>query len=103
MPTSGVFDVGDQPTAASPFAAIAKRAALWLVFLAPFFYLSYGFANWAASQRENVGSIVYDWERAVPFHRLDDRPLLDDQRVLRAVAVRQPHDVRASIALPAAI
>ena len=49
------------------FPTIAKRAMLWLVFLAPFFYLSYGFANWAASQRENVGSIVYEWERAVPF------------------------------------
>lgn len=51
----------------SSFPAIAKRAALWLVFLAPFFYLTYGFANWAASQRQNVGSIVYDWERAIPF------------------------------------
>ncbi|MGE0284620.1 MAG: phosphatase PAP2/dual specificity phosphatase family protein [Rhizobiaceae bacterium] len=51
----------------TPYPTIAKRAALWLVFLAPFFYLTYGFANWTASQRENVGSIVYDWERAIPF------------------------------------
>jgi len=51
----------------TPFLAIAKRAALWLVFLAPFFYLTYGFANWTASQRAVVGSIVYDWERAIPF------------------------------------
>jgi membrane-associated phospholipid phosphatase len=49
------------------FPAIARRAALWLLFLAPFFYLTYGFANWTASQREHVGSIVYAWERAIPF------------------------------------
>src|SRR5690606_9509063 len=27
----------------------------------------YGFANWLASQRDGVGSIVFSWERAVPF------------------------------------
>ena len=51
----------------APFPVIAKRAALWLAFLAPVFYLTYGFANWSASQRDHVGSIVYDWERTVPF------------------------------------
>ena len=50
-----------------PYPAICKRAALWLVFLAPFFYLTYGLANWHASTRASVGSIVYDWERSVPF------------------------------------
>ncbi len=44
-----------------------KRAALWLAFLAPFFYLSYGFANHLAAQRSDVGSIVFDWEHAIPF------------------------------------
>mgnify|MGYP003542223546 FL=1 len=28
-----------------------KQAALWLGFLAPFFYLSYGFVNHLAAQR----------------------------------------------------
>jgi hypothetical protein len=54
-------------TVAAPYGPVAKRAALWLLFLAPFFYLTYGAANWLASQREDVGSIVFDWERAVPF------------------------------------
>jgi len=39
----------------------------WLVFLGPFFFASYGFANWLASTRANVGAIVYEWERAIPF------------------------------------
>ncbi len=44
-----------------------KRAALWLSFLAPFFYLTYGTANWLASIRPHVGSIVFGWERHIPF------------------------------------
>lgn len=44
-----------------------KRAALWLSFLAPFFYLTYGAANWLASARAGVPSVVFGWERAIPF------------------------------------
>lgn len=44
-----------------------KRATIWLAGLAPFFYLTYGTANYLASLRTNVGSIVFDWERHVPF------------------------------------
>lgn len=44
-----------------------KQAAVWLACLAPFFYLSYGFANHLASQRIGVASVVFDWERHVPF------------------------------------
>jgi len=44
-----------------------KRAALWLLFLAPFFYVTYGTANWLASERADVGSFVYDWEHSIPF------------------------------------
>ena len=53
--------------ASASYATICKRAALWLAFLAPFFYLSYGLANWHASTRMGVSSIVYDWERHIPF------------------------------------
>ncbi|MET3577557.1 membrane-associated phospholipid phosphatase [Mesorhizobium robiniae] len=53
--------------AREPYAGIVLRAALWLAFLAPFFYATYGFANWLASQRDDVGSIVFAWERSVPF------------------------------------
>lgn len=44
-----------------------RRAALWLGFLAPFFYLSYGLSNYLASQRAFVPSMVFDWERQIPF------------------------------------
>jgi protein-tyrosine phosphatase len=43
------------------------RAFAWLVFLGPFFFVSYGFANWTASLRAAVPSIVFDWERHIPF------------------------------------
>ncbi len=43
------------------------RAAAWLVFLGPFFFLSYGFANWAAAQRANLPSLPFAWEQAIPF------------------------------------
>lgn len=50
-----------------PYGRVVVRAALWLAFLAPFFYLSYGFANWLASRRDEVGSIVFSWEHGIPF------------------------------------
>ncbi|UVK41683.1 serine/threonine protein phosphatase [Mesorhizobium sp. AR10] len=54
-------------TAAEPYGRIVVRAALWLAFFGPFFYLSYGFTNWLASQRDHVGSIVFSWEHHIPF------------------------------------
>jgi protein-tyrosine phosphatase/membrane-associated phospholipid phosphatase len=44
-----------------------KRAAAWLAFVGPFFFASYGIANWIASRRADVGAIVFGWERAIPF------------------------------------
>lgn len=46
---------------------VTRRAALWLAFLAPFFYATYGASNWLAAQRDGVGAVVFDWEHAVPF------------------------------------
>ncbi len=43
------------------------RALAWLSFLGPFFFASYGFANWLSSQRGAVATIVFDWERQIPF------------------------------------
>src|SRR5207237_371435 len=43
------------------------RALAWLAFLAPFFFASYGLANWSASLRESVPAVVFDWEHAIPF------------------------------------
>jgi protein-tyrosine phosphatase len=44
-----------------------RRAAGWLALLAPLFYLSYGLANYLAAGRASVPSIVFDWERGMPF------------------------------------
>lgn len=44
-----------------------RRATVWLALLGVFFYLSYGFSNWLASQRSEVPVVVFDWERSVPF------------------------------------
>ncbi|MDN6855069.1 phosphatase PAP2/dual specificity phosphatase family protein [Pseudomonas sp. CAN2814] len=46
---------------------LLRRAVLWLLFLGPFFFLSYGFANWVTGQRESVGVLVFDWERGMPL------------------------------------
>ena len=43
------------------------RSIAWLLFLGPFFFVSYGAANQWAAGLEQVGSIRYDWERAIPF------------------------------------
>ena len=47
--------------------AVFRAAALWLAFLAPFFYLTYGFSNWLAAQRAEVSNLAFGWERHIPF------------------------------------
>lgn len=44
-----------------------RRALAWLAFLGPFFFASYGFANWLASRHAEVGALVFDWESGIPF------------------------------------
>jgi protein-tyrosine phosphatase len=44
-----------------------RRALGWLALLGPFFFASYGLANWLASRRAHVGAIVFDWESRIPF------------------------------------
>jgi protein-tyrosine phosphatase len=43
------------------------RAMLWLALLTPFFFLSYGFANWVTSLRANVPAFAFGWESSIPF------------------------------------
>jgi hypothetical protein len=43
------------------------RAICWLAFLTPFFYATYGAANALAASRADVPSIVFGWERHIPF------------------------------------
>lgn len=44
-----------------------RRGAMWLVLLGPFFFASYGFATWVATQRAEVGVVVFAWERHIPL------------------------------------
>lgn len=44
-----------------------KRGALWLAFLGPFFFLSYGWLNYFTSGRPDVGVVVEAWEQHLPF------------------------------------
>ena len=48
-------------------AGTGKWGLLCLLFLAPFFFLSYGFANQYASQLANVPVIVFEWEKLIPL------------------------------------
>lgn len=43
------------------------RSLLWLAFLAPFFFLTYGQINHYTASLTNVGSVVFDWETSIPF------------------------------------
>ena len=44
-----------------------RRGLVWLLFLGPFFFLSYGFANRMAADRVVTDSLVFAWERHIPF------------------------------------
>lgn len=56
-------DRGEPSSEARPWA----RAAAWLLFLGPFFFITYGLANWSAAQHPSVPSLFFAWERAIPF------------------------------------
>jgi hypothetical protein len=43
------------------------RALAWLIFLGPFFFLTYNFSNAAASHRAHVPTLMFPWERHIPF------------------------------------
>ncbi|MDR6433404.1 phosphatase PAP2/dual specificity phosphatase family protein [Brucella pseudogrignonensis] len=47
--------------------AVIRRAILWLLFLGPFFYLTYGTANWLASLHHDVPNLAFNWEGYIPF------------------------------------
>ena len=44
-----------------------KQGLCWLVLLGPLFFLSYGQVNQFTATRHDVGSMVMDCERAIPF------------------------------------
>ena len=59
--------VSADPSPAAGKGRLMLRAAAWLAFLGPFFFASYGFATWWTARRNDVGAVVFDWERLVPF------------------------------------
>ncbi|EMB4078975.1 phosphatase PAP2/dual specificity phosphatase family protein [Klebsiella aerogenes] len=50
---------------------VFAQAVAWLLLIAPFFFLTYGQVNaytaWRAAQHQNIGSVVFAWEQAIPF------------------------------------
>ena len=53
--------------ASAPAAAIPwQRGVAWLLFLGPFFFISYGFANNMAARWQVSEAHVHDWERQIP-------------------------------------
>lgn len=52
---------------AAPNPVPWRRGLVWLLFLGPFFFLSYGFANHLAAQRGVSESLFFGWERQIPF------------------------------------
>ena len=46
---------------------VQQRGLLWLLLLGPLFFASYGAANHWAAARGDVPSIVFGWERHIPF------------------------------------
>lgn len=43
------------------------RRLLWLAFLAPFFFISYGFANAVSARQGVTDAVVFGWEGHIPF------------------------------------
>lgn len=54
-------------TAAAARTIPWQRSVAWLLFLGPFFFLSYGFANSMAARWQVSDSLVYGWELHIPF------------------------------------
>ena len=48
-------------------AGLIRRGVLWLLLLGPLFFLSYGLSNNFTARRDDVGSLVFAWESAIPL------------------------------------
>jgi protein-tyrosine phosphatase len=72
-----------------------KHSLAWLVLLAPIFFLSYGWANQLAASRDVTASIVFGWERIIPFLPWTIIPYwsIDLMYGLSFLALRSPREV----------
>ena len=73
-----------------------RRGVAWLLFLGPLFFLSYGFANWwAGSGYATPGTLVFSWERQIPFIPWTIVPYwsIDLFYGLSFLLCRNPHEV----------
>lgn len=60
----------NRPPAPAPPAVGPRpwlRALVYLALLGPFFFATYGFANWYTGRLPHVGVLVFEWERRIPF------------------------------------
>lgn len=73
-----------------------RQALLVLAALGVFFYASYGLANHLALQRVSVPSVVFDWERHIPFWAWTVFPYwsLNVFYALSLLLVRSRHELR---------
>ena len=81
---------------------LLKPAVLWLLLLAPLFFGTYGFATWVTTQRDDVGSLVFGWEKPHAVLGLDHRPVLVHRLAVRACPCCCPTVARNSGATPCA-
>lgn len=63
----GAPALAPQPIPANAPARPWLRAALWLAWLGPFFFIGYGFTNWWTSRLAKVPTVCFGWERQIPF------------------------------------
>lgn len=87
--------LSDAATAGRP-ARPTRQALLVLAALGVFFYASYGLANHLALQRASVPSVVFDWERHIPFWAWTIFPYwsLNVFYALSLLLVRSRHELR---------
>lgn len=57
----------NQQVTASAGYPLWGRSLAWLLFLGPFFFLSYGFSNQMAAEGAVTQALFFDWERHIPF------------------------------------
>lgn len=64
-----VFTGPSEPIATDARGILWGRSLLWLAFLGPFFFITYGLCNHLAKQRGITASIAFGWEHNIQIGR----------------------------------